>query len=173
MYSLGCVPVEHCSYSLGWKSTHFPDFNDTPTGKLYSQSVWELWWGFWGIKVPYKLGRPYTEVLDCIVTNSFGHILYCVCFNLYCSCFNLYCGCFNLYCGCFKLDCGCFNLYWGGFNLFCYVWACVCVLGGNCNLCVCVCECFCNMRTCIYCVLYFMYCFVYAYLFLFVLSVLV
>ena len=31
------------------------------------------------------------RVLDCIVTISFGRILYCVCFNVYCGCFNLFC----------------------------------------------------------------------------------
>ena len=49
-------------------------------------------------------GATYSRVtilraFDCIVTVSFGYILYCVCFSLYC----------------------------GGFILFCNVCVCVCV----------------------------------------------
>ena len=30
-------------------------------------------------------------VLNCVVSISFGYILYCVCFNLYCGGFKLFC----------------------------------------------------------------------------------
>ena len=64
--------------------------------------------------------EPYTEgtdlilkVLDYIVTNSFGCILYCGCFNLYCGSFNLCCNvwvcvCIGfVMCGCFGSLCSC------------------------------------------------------------------
>jgi hypothetical protein len=48
------------------------------------------------------------RAFDCIVTVPFGHILYCVCFNLHC----------------------------GGFILFCDVCVCVCVCVGVLIICI-------------------------------------
>jgi len=63
---------------------------------------------------------------DCIVTISFGYILYCVCFTQYCVCFNLYCGCFNLFCNSVGVCmCRCFDkmrtyIYFVLYCLYCF-----------------------------------------------------
>ena len=45
---------------------------------------------FLGIKVPCIFGDLILRLLDCIVTISFGDILYCGCFNLFCIVWVLY-----------------------------------------------------------------------------------
>jgi hypothetical protein len=62
--------------------------------------------------------------LDYIVINSFGYILYCVCFNLYCGGFKLFC---NV---CVCMVCGCVGGVWCVCVYVCVFvggWVCVCV----------------------------------------------
>jgi hypothetical protein len=63
------------------------------------------------------LGDKILGVLDCIVTTSFGYILYC---NLYSDCCNLFC---NVWV--------CIGV---GFVMYVCVCVCVCVEVGGCNV---------------------------------------
>jgi len=110
----------------------------------------ELRLSSWEYKYHVHWGDLILRVLDCIMTISFGCILYCGRFNLFCNVWLCVC-------------------MYG----FCNMWMCVCVG-------FVVRGCFGNTCACIYCVLYCVYCVcvcffcisVYVYI-LFVLSVLV